>query len=222
MKTTFRPIIALLLTIVFTSPLAAQTRRPPVPDDEPSIALRPFFLATGQRFSASQTFNAVFGQSVEPFFGGGLELAFRNGLYVDLTASRFKKTGTRAFLSNGQAFSLGIPLTATETPLEGTIGYRFTLRRAPSVVPYVGAGVGFYRYAETSDFAAAGEDVAASHVGYLAVGGVEFRVSRWIRISGDAQYTYVTGIRGAGGISRDANEKDLGGVAARIRVLVGP
>ena len=172
MSAIFRPIIALLLTIVFTSPLAAQTRRPPVPDDEPAIALRPFFLATGQRFSASQTFNAVFGQSFEPFFGGGLELAFRNGLYVDLTASRFKKTGTRAFLFNGTAFSLGIPLTATETPLEGTIGYRFTLRRAPSVVPYVGAGVGWYRYAEVSDFAAAGEDVDASHVGYLAVGGV--------------------------------------------------
>ena len=222
MKITFRPIIALLLTIVLTSPLAAQTRRPPVPDDEPAIALRPFFLATGQRFSASQTFNAVFGQSFEPFFGGGLELAFRNGLYVDLTASRFKKTGTRAFLFNGQAFSLGVPLTATETPLEGTIGYRFTLRRAPGVVPYVGAGIGWYRYAETSDFAAAGENVDASHAGYLVVGGLEFRVSRWIRVSGDAQYSHVTGILGSGGVSQDANEKDLGGVAARIRVLVGP
>ena len=47
-------------------------------------------------------------------------------------------------------------------------------------------------------------------------------MSRWISISGDAQYTHVTGILGAGGISQDANEKDLGGVAARIRVLVGP
>jgi hypothetical protein len=51
---------------------------------------------------------------------------------------------------------------------------------------------------------------------------VEFRVSRWIGISGDAQYTYVPGILGIGGISQDANEKDLGGIAARVRVIVGP
>jgi opacity protein-like surface antigen len=222
MKATFPFIGGLVLTVACAAPALAQTRRPPVPDDEPAISLRPFFLATGQRFSASQTFDAIFGQSFEPFLGGGIELAFRQGFYLDLAASRFKKTGTRAFLSNGQVFSLGIPLTATETPIEGTIGYRFTLRRAPGVVPYLGGGVGWYHYTETSDFAAAGENVDASHIGYLAVGGVEFRVSRWIRVSGDAQYTRVTGILGSGGISQDTNENDLGGVAARVRVLVGP
>jgi hypothetical protein len=221
MKSGVPLISALLLTVVFAAPALAQTRRLPVPDDEPAISLRPFFLATGQRFSASQTFDATFGQSVEPFFGGGIELAFREGLYLDLAASHFKKTGTRAFLFNGQVFSLGIPLTATETPIEGTIGYRFRLRRTPGVVPYLGGGVGWYHYTETSDFAAAGENVDASHVGYLVVGGVEFRVSRWMRVSGDAQYTRVTGILGSGGISQDANEQDLGGVAARVRVLVG-
>jgi hypothetical protein len=221
MKTAVRSVGALVLTLAFAAPALAQIRRPPGPDDEAAISLRPFFLATGQRFSASQTFNAIFGQRFEPFFGGGIELAFRDGLYLDLAASRFKKTGTRSFLSNGQAFSLGIPLTATETPIEGTIGYRFALRRPRGVAPYLGGGVGWYRYTETSDFAAAGENVDASHIGYLAVGGIEFRVSRWIRVSGDVQYTRVTGILGSGGISQAADEKDLGGVAARVRVLVG-
>jgi hypothetical protein len=221
MSATFRPAVALVLVLLFGAPLAAQTPRPLPPEEEPAVSLRPFFVATGQRFTATQTFNAVFGQTFEPFFGGGLEVAFRDGLYVDLTVSRFKKTGTRAFLFNGQAFSLGIPLTATETPLEFTLGYRFKLRRHPTVVPYLGGGVGSYRYSETSSFAVAGEDLDTSHVGYLVAGGVEFRVSRWIGVSGDVQYTHVTGILGSGGISKEAGETDLGGVAARVRVLVG-
>jgi outer membrane protein W len=220
MKTIFRTVIALVFTVLVAAPLAAQTR-PPLPEEEPAVSLRPFFVATEQRFAASQTFNAIFGQGVEPFFGGGVELVFRDGIYIDLTASRFKKTGQRAFLFNGQAFGLGIPLTATETPLEVTAGYRFKLRRYSTVVPYVGLGVGSYRYTETSSFAVAGEDVDTSHVGYLVVVGLEFRVSRWIGISGDAQYTHVPGILGISGISQDANEKDLGGVAARLRILVG-
>jgi opacity protein-like surface antigen len=221
MRTIFRPILALAFTFMLAAPLAAQTR-PPIPEEEPAVSFRGFLVATEQRFAASQTFNATFGQTVEPFFGGGVELALRDGVYFDFTASRFRKTGQRAFLFNGQAFGLGIPLTATETPLEVTAGYRFKLRRYSTVVPYIGVGVGSYHYTETSSFAVAGENVDTSHVGYLAVGGVEFRVSRWIGISGDAQYTYVPGILGISGISQDANEKDLGGIAARFRVIVGP
>jgi opacity protein-like surface antigen len=221
MSASFRPAVVLALGLLFSAPLAAQTPRPAPPEEEPAVSLKPFFVATGQHFTATQTFDAVFGQTFQPFFGGGLEVAFRDGLYVDLTATRFKKTGTRAFLFNGQAFSLGIPLTVTETPLEFTLGYRFKLRRHPAVVPYLGGGVGWYRYSEASDFAAAGEDVDTSHVGYLAAGGVEFRVSRWIGVSGDVQYTHVPGILGSDGISQDAKESDLGGIAARVRVLVG-
>jgi opacity protein-like surface antigen len=208
-------LIAFLLALASTTVVAAQT------DDPPPLSLRPFFLAAGERFAAKNSFEAVFGHSVEPFLGGGIQLVDRNGFFIDLTASRFKKTGQRAFRTNNQNFGLGIPLTATITPLEVSGGYRFKLPGSPRLVPYVGVGAGSYGYKETSEFSDASENVDTRHTGYLAVGGVEFRLHRWIGASVDAQYTHVMGILGTGGISQEAGEKDLGGIAARVKVIVG-
>jgi hypothetical protein len=177
----------------------------------PAVSFRPFFVVAADRFSAKETFSAVFGQSVQPIYGGGLEVAFRNGLYFDVTASRFKKTGERAFFFEGQGFGLGIPLTVTMTPVEFTVGARSN--PTPRVFPYLGVGVGSYRYEE--------EAFIKRHLGWLVVGGVEFRVSRWIGISGDVQYNRVSGIIGTGGVSLEAGESSLGGTAGRVRVIVG-
>jgi len=201
-----------MLALMTALPAAAQTER---------FALRPYGLITYEAFSAKTTFDATFGESSYPFWGAGAELILPKHIYVDVSASRFKKTGQRAFLNNGQAFQLGIPLTATITPFEIAGGYRFVLTHYPSITPFAGAGVGWYSYKETSDFAAAGEDVDTTHVGGLVVGGVEFRVHRWIALSGDVHYTHVPGILGTGGISKDAGETDLGGVAARFKFIVG-
>lgn len=215
-----RTALTLLLALAVSAPLAAQSRGSmTIADDEPSIAFRPFVVIAGENFAAKQTFTAAFGQSFEPFFGGGLEVVLHDGIYVDVTASRFKKTGQRAFRANNQNFPLGIPLTATLTPFEVTGGYRF--RTSPRVFPYVGAGVGSYSYQETSDFADAGDNVDARHTGYLAVGGVDVRVTRWVGIAGDVQYTRVPGILGSGGVSKAAGENNLGGVAVRLKVIVG-
>ena len=212
--------LVLLVSVGLAAPAAAQTRPVSSPSDAtPPISLRPFFLAAGQNLTAKESFKAVFGQSFEPFWGGGLELAFRNGIFVDVTASRFTKTGQRAFRFDGQNFGLGIPLTVTETPFEVTGGFRF--RVFPRFIPYAEAGVGSYSYKETSQFSVSGEDVDTRHAGYLGVVGAEVRLHRWIGVSVDATYTHVPGILGAGGISKEANENDLGGVAARFRVIVG-
>lgn len=183
------------------------------------MSLRPFFLVTGEQFSAKTTFKAVFGQAFEPFWGGGLELAVHNRIFVDVDASRFKKTGQRAFIFNGQAFGLHIPLTATVTPFEITGGYRW--RRWPRVVPYAGGGFGSYSYKESSDFSDASENTDTRHAGALVVGGAEVRLHRWVALSGDVQYTHIPGILGSGGLSKDAGERDLGGVSVRAKVLVG-
>ena len=50
---------------------------------------------------------------------------------------------------------------------------------------------------------------------------MEFRVQKWIGVAVDAQYTHVPGILGTGGVSKDAGETDLGGIAARFKVLIG-
>src|SRR4029077_20952794 len=112
-----------------------------------------------QSFAASDTFDASFGKTVFPFFGAGIQVVVNGGFFAELGVSRFRQTGERAFLSNGTAFKLGIPLTATITPLEVTGGYRFKMRQYPRVRPYVAAGFGTYAYQETSSFAEAGEDV---------------------------------------------------------------
>ena len=178
-------------------------------------------MGTEQAFAAVQTFKAIFGQNYEPFFGGGVQVVFHGTYFVEIDASRFQKTGQRAFRNNGQNFSLGIPLTATITPLEITGGYRFRLRYMPKVRPFVAAGIGSYMYKETSTFSDAGENVDTRHQGVLATGGVEFRLHKWVGLSGDVTYTHVTGILGTGGISKDVGESDLGGVAGRIKLIIG-
>jgi hypothetical protein len=217
-------IAILLLTCATSLPLAAQTRGVPPhvsfdPDDVPAVSFRPFFLATTEWLAAKQTFDAVFGQSRELFWGGGVQVALRSGIYVEISASRFKKTGQRAYVFNGQTFPLGIPLTATITPIEVSGGYRFRLW--PMVIPYAGIGISRYAYVETSDFADAADNVDTAHLGYLVVGGAEFRLHRWVGVGVDAQYTRVTGILGGGGISRELGENNLGGTALRLKVMVG-
>jgi opacity protein-like surface antigen len=217
---TLRLTIAVLLTLATSLPVSAQSGRAASdPDEVPAVSLKPFFLATTEWMAASQTFDAIFGQSHEPFWGGGVQVALRSGIYVEISASRFRKTGQRAFESNGQAFPLGIPLTATITPFEVTGGYRFRLW--PAVIPYAGAGLSRYRYVESSDFVDATDNIDTAHLGYLVVGGVEFRLHRWLGVGVDAQYTRVTGILGSAGISQQFGEDNLGGTALRVKVMVG-
>jgi outer membrane protein W len=200
-------------------PVSAQTA--------PTISLRPFAQVTEESFSAIDTFNGAFGRSYAPFWGGGLQATLWDRYYVELSASRFRKTGDRAFRSGGETFHFGIPLTATLTPFEITGGYRYHFSRR--IVPYVGAGFGRYAYQEkcTSDAArpalcdAVSGDVDTRHAGFVLNGGAEFRLHRWIGLGADVQYTHVPGILGQDGLSKDAGENDLGGIAGRIKIIVG-
>jgi outer membrane protein W len=206
-------IILLMAGLAVAAPAAAQS--PAV------VSIRPFVMATAQSFAASDTFDASFGKTVFPFFGAGIQVVVDDGFFVEIGVSRFRQTGERAFLSGGTPFKLGIPLTATVTPLEITGGYRFRLRQQPRVRPYVAAGFGSYRYQETSSFAEAGEDVDTTHSGFVLNGGAEFRVNRWVGMGVDVQYSHVPGILGTAGVSQQAGETDLGGVAARLKLVVG-
>jgi hypothetical protein len=172
----------------------AQIRRPPPPrpDDRPKISMRPFFLVAGQQPLAKATFEAA-----------------------------FDTTGERVFVNNGEVFRLGIPLTTTISPLEFTGGYRFNTRRAKRLIPYAGGGVGWYGYKEVSSFAAQGEDVDTRHVGALATAGAEIRLHRWIGVGLDVAFTHVPGVLGVAGASKELGEDNLGGVAARARVIFG-
>jgi hypothetical protein len=220
-----KTLLAALFIVAAAMPAAAQT--------DQGMQLRPFGMFSVERMNAEQTFKAIFGQSNEIFWGGGLNITEDDQVYLELTASRFKKTGQRAFFNNGQAFGLGIPLTTTITPFEITAGYRFHRRLPPRTravfrpggparfIPYLGGGVGLYRYKETSDFAVSGDDVDTQHVGVIVEGGLEVRLQRWVGLAGEVRYTRVPGILGNGGVSKEAGENDLGGIAVRVKLVVG-
>jgi outer membrane protein W len=198
--------------------LAALVSRPASAQD---FSLRPFALFTAQQFAATQTFEATFGQVNQPFWGGGLSITQDDRYYLDLSASRFEKTGSRAFFFNGTAFSTGVSQKITITPLELTAGYRF--HPWPRVIPTVGGGVALYRYKQVSDFSTDEENVDSQHAGAVVEGGVEFRLHRWIGVAADVHYAYVPGILGEdpSAFSTAAGEKNLGGVAARVKLIVG-
>jgi outer membrane protein W len=206
-------IVLLLLAFASAAPAAAQA--------PPDLSIRPFAMATVQSFAAVDSFDATFGKSTFPFFGGGVQVVFHDSFFAELTASRFKQDGQRAYISGGKAFQLGIPVTVTLTPFEVTGGYRFRLHKVPNVRPYLAAGAGSYSYQETSSFAEAGEGVDTRHTGFVLNGGAEFRISRWIGFSADVQYSHVPGILGQGGVSQQAGESNLGGVAGRFKLVVG-
>jgi hypothetical protein len=221
-----KSIACVVLGLALAAPAAAQQPAPrpaprPVAPPAPALSIRAFVVATEQSFAAIDTFDATFGKTYAPFFGGGVQVVIHDSFFVEASVSRFRQTGERAYLSGGKAFKLGIPLTATITPLEVTGGYRFRLRRYPKLRPYLGVGVGFYSYQETSQFSEAGEDVDARHAGVVANGGAEFRLQRWVGLAVDVQYSHVPGILGAGGVSQQAGESDLGGVAARVKLVLG-
>ena len=201
------------MVLCLAAPAAAQ--------DPPALSIRPFAMATEQSFAAIDTFDAAFGKSYFPFWGGGVQVVVNDAFFAEVAASRFRRTGERAYLSGGKAFKLGIPLTATLTPLEITGGYRFHLRQLPRVRPYAAAGIGSYAYTETSSFAEAGDDVDTKHLGYVVNGGAEFRLHPWVGLTVDVQYSNVPGILGEGGVSKQAGESNLGGVAARFKLVVG-
>ena len=88
-------------------------------------------------------------------------------------------------------------------------------------IPYVGGGLGLYRYEQTSEFATDDENIDTRHAGVILEGGVEIRLHRWIGLGVDLRYNYVPGILGEGGISQLADENDLGGIAARVKLVIG-
>jgi opacity protein-like surface antigen len=200
----------------YASPVVAQNTDHPAPD---RLSIQFVGTLAVERFSADTTFGAIFGQPVGAVIGGGARLD-RDAFFVEATVSRFRRTGERGFAAGDEGFGLDIPLTVTISPVEIAAGYRFRNVR-PTITPYVGTGVGVYHYKETSPAAEPGEEVDERHAGWLLVAGAEFRLHRWLGLGADLHYSYVPGILGQAGLSKQADEHSLGGLAARFRVMVG-
>lgn len=173
-------------------------------------------------FTAADSFEAILGTASGAVFGGGGELVLPQRIFANVRVSRFQKTGQRVFVFEGETFELGIDATIRITPVEVTGGYRFgDLDRR--VIPYVGGGLGWHRYQETSEFAEDDENVNETFQGYHVLGGAELRLARWFGVGGEFQWTTVPGALGQdpNGVSAVFEESNLGGMAFRVRFVVG-
>jgi len=191
-------------------------RVPPAPD---ALGVRAFGTVDINALTAQSSFNAVLGTSRLTAFGGGIDvLNIWRGLFLRAAVSTTSKTGSRAFVANGQAVSLNIPLTVSMTPVEVGGGWRFlTGTRA---TPYVGGGGLAQFYSEKSNFAAPGENVSQTNIGYFALGGIEVETVRWLVVGVEAQFRGVPHAIGQSGVSQSFGETNLGGFTTRVLIGV--
>ena len=211
----------------FPTAVSAQQGRPAAarPATRQKLILRGFGDLGATFFSAADTFNATLGSSRGFFVGGGGEVVLPSRFFVNMRVSHFGKSGERVFIDDdGEVFPLGIDMKVGITPIELSAGYRFQARgRTRNMTPYVGGGIGWHRYSETSDFAESSEDVSRTLTGYHALGGVEFRMRRSFALAGEGQWTTVPDALGGGlGSAGDVfDETNLGGISFRVRLVIG-
>lgn len=208
-----------------------RTGRTPAPQPaagsrEPALRANVLFLLGMQWLTARDSFDAILDTHSGLVFGGGGEVALRSGLFVRGDVSRFRKTGERVLVANGQVFRLGQPLTVTLTPIEFTGGYRFFTQRRPAargglrLLPYAGGGVGVVRYREESESDRSGETISDSFTSYHVLGGVDVPFSRMFSAGAEIQQRWVPDGLGAGGASQAFGETDLGGTSVRAQFRV--
>jgi hypothetical protein len=207
-----------LFTFVFLAMLpgaaAAQTYTPP--SSGPSIGLRGYAVVDAQTMAASDSFKAVFGSAQTTAAGGGAEIDIWKHVFLRFAVSRAKETGMRVFVDDGEVFDLGIPLTATFTPIEAGAGWRFASRSR--FAPYVGGAFISLGFQQVSDFAGTGENVNERYTGGAAFGGVDVAVWKGIFVGGEAQYRHVPVPNTSGSVMTEFGERNLGGFTARFRV----
>jgi len=212
-----RAVLAIVAVMLLAGPVAAQDN---------AIGVRGFMTFGSITFQARNTFDAVLGAPSGPIFGGGGQVLLPSGIYLEVSASRFKQDGERVFVGPGNdVFRLGIPLNVTITPLEITGGFRLRSRSRVGVmsrvVAYGGGGYSSYRYQETSDSAEPSENVDERFSGFHVVGGAEYQASRWLAIGGEVAWSSIADALGAGGASAAFAEDNLGGTTFRLKLSVG-
>jgi hypothetical protein len=189
---------------------------PSTPGTRPAVGVRAFGDITSTAFTAKDTFKAVFGSPSGVFFGGGAEVRMADVVFVQAAIRRYRATGERVFVSNGEVFPLGIEDTLTLTPVTFTFGGRVPLGH---LAAFAGAGIGFEQVRETSKFSEAGDDTDQRIRTYHVAGGVEWK-SGVVGVAGEVGFTRARNAL-SGGLADIYGEHDLGGIDVRIRVLIG-
>jgi hypothetical protein len=219
-------IVALGLALGAAAPGAdAQVRLQPA---RAPIGIRLFGVAFEiERMTAAQTFDAVTGSAQVHGFGGGVDVLRLGGdLFVRASVTSSKADGSRVIVVDDEVIPLGIATTVTLIPIEIGAGWRFepnarrgSREQLSRYTPYAGGGVVFYRFREVSEFDEPGEGEFESFSGYHLFGGLDVGVGKGLVAGVEAAYRIVPDALGAGGVSEQFGETDLGGFA--IRFVIG-
>ena len=205
--------------------LGQQRRRPANDERRPSstdIGIAGYAMVGRINFAADRSFDAILGDAGGPIVGGGVRVDLRmGGLFFDVGAWRFQRTGERAFIFQDRVIPLGIPVKVTAVPLEMTGGWRFYMKRWPKLIPYLAGGLTSIRYREESDFSTSQENDDKTFGGALVRAGAEFKILKWIGAGGEATWSSLPDALGEGGVSQAFKETDLGGTSFRFLITVG-
>jgi hypothetical protein len=170
-------------------------------------------------YAATESLTAVTGTDSQQAWGFGGEVTFWRGLFAGVAYTMNPEfEGERVFVFENTVYKLGVPVSIRIRPVDVTAGWRFQFGR---ISPFVAAGGTIVSYEESSSFADATENVSESANGYVIQGGADVQVWRWIQLGGEFKYRGVTGVLGAGGVSEEFGEDQLGGYSAAIRIVIG-
>jgi hypothetical protein len=215
-----------LVTAAVPAVAAAQNRAPaPAGQTGPSMRIAAFATAGWFSATATKSFDAILDKHAGVDVGAGAQVAWQRGklrgLFAEVGVSRFEETGERVFIDRGEIFKLGIPLTISLTPIEVTGGYRIApVRRRGgrvNVLPvayFAGGGVGTLSYKEADDDG----DISERFTTYHVMGGADATFWKGLLVGGEVRYRWVPDGLGAGGVSDEFNETDLGGFTVRARI----
>jgi hypothetical protein len=188
--------------------------RPPAPRGP--LRIRAFAQTGGTLFLADDSFDTILGSPFGSIVGGGAQVVFPNAAFVQVSAERFRETGTRAFVSGTNIFTLEEPVTVTVQPILATVGYRSAAYRR--FAPYFGVGLGWHELTEESPTGSVEE---TGKIGYHLIGGSELVLGRVFAFAGEVQWSTVPKAMGSTGVSALFGEDDLGGTTFRFKLIVG-
>jgi hypothetical protein len=190
---------------------------------DPPLGAQVFAAIDFNSFAASKTYNAIFGSSNMPGFGGGADITgVWRDLFVRVAVTRISKTGSRVFVNGADVFPLnGQPAKLTLTPIEIGAGWRFRIKHS-KLAPYIGGGalIEPYRveYPTSPDL-----NESETFTGGNIFGGVQYPITKVLVIGGDAQFRILPNALKSDLASSAANafnETEGGGFTGRITIGV--
>lgn len=207
------------LSLIF----AAASLAVPVTAHAGPIGLQAFAAIDFNVFSASKTYNAIFGSSTIPGYGGGADVTgLWKNLFVRVDFTNISKSGSRVFIdTGGQIFNLNQPAKLTERPIQVGAGWRFVMKNA-KYAPYLGGGllIESYKveYSLSPDL-----NESETFTGGTIFGGVDYSITKILFVGGEAQYRFLPNALQSSLASSAAhfyNETNGGGFTGRIVIGV--